>query len=509
MANADTKGKRDEMRILTEEQAVALRDVLGQKYIIHADCQRQYYNLPYAPDQVLLYPVQAPALCCQPFDLVNVVMSRLLAHGVPITSVRLNGGAASHVLLNSKIEKRTFNDLDVVFMLAEEKSLSEFSKIWDTIRSTIMGLLREYVMGAMPDNPTRQYLRNCSDHVLEQIYVQKLIMIPKMHHDRESMELGSDEDCWSLICFRNDEGKNVEFKFVNRLRRCYEFPTDSFQIILNEEVLGGRDTPGARVGESAKAEAKDQTSYVHKTQYLSCHTSMDEALGDLRHNRLGIHKPEEIRGGGFLRYIQLRMKGALLRKEQKVQEEKNERLMLNRFLLDFRSQASISHVLDNFIRCHFPQKTNLKNMNASIEFLDRVKRKVEKSRNHKSAVENDNPQTLEFLAAVSEHRYRCSSRKESFEGHLRAMEQFHHEQRILQERRNRPRGRSSGSKKKRQMNGGHHHRHEPQTYVLEPRFDHSRSRHPQMVDPHFLLPPPLHYQFSQQVRWPLRPVYMG
>lgn len=453
------KAKRDEMRVLTEEQSQALREVLNQKYTIHPDGNRAFY----------------PELTTQPYDLINVVMARLLAKCVPITSVRLNGGAASHVLMTSKIQDRAFNDLDITFMLAEEKSLTEFARIWDTIRTTLLNLLREYVMGAIHEHsPTRLYLQNCPEHILEQIYVQKLIMIPKWHHhERETPDLGPDEDCWSLICFRNFEGRNVEFKFVNRLKRCYEFPTDSFQIILNEEVLGGRDTPGAHVrsGEGSEVEGKEKApaTYTHKTQYLSCHPDLDEALEDLRENRLGIYKPEELRGGGFLRYIQLCLKGAELRIKDKDKVDRNERLMLNRFLLDFRTQASMAHVLANFIQCHYPQNDNLKNIEAAIKFLYKIEDEVESSRIHKCNRQNGCLHTAEFIDAVREHRYVCQHRRHDYLIKSRHAMANQKEDEFNQSRHKK--GKSKKGKNRKRHFGRHRNGNQPTGYVLEPRND--------------------------------------
>ena len=40
-------------------------------------------------------------------------------------------------------------------------------------------------------------------------------------------------DAWSLISLSNNCGKNVELKFVDRMRRQFEFSVDSFQINLD------------------------------------------------------------------------------------------------------------------------------------------------------------------------------------------------------------------------------------------------------------------------------------
>lgn len=47
----------------------------------------------------------------------------------------------------------------------------------------------------------------------------------------------NDTDRWSLISLYNNRGKNVELKFVDSLRRQFEFSVDSFQIRLDSLLL--------------------------------------------------------------------------------------------------------------------------------------------------------------------------------------------------------------------------------------------------------------------------------
>lgn len=44
-------------------------------------------------------------------------------------------------------------------------------------------------------------------------------------------------DCWSLISLRNDDGRNLELKFVQSLHRQFESTVDAFQIILDDNFL--------------------------------------------------------------------------------------------------------------------------------------------------------------------------------------------------------------------------------------------------------------------------------
>ncbi|KAL2306702.1 hypothetical protein Nmel_004634 [Mimus melanotis] len=56
-------------------------------------------------------------------------------------------------------------------------------------------------------------------------YVQKMVKVC------------NDSDRWSLISLSNNSGKNVELKFVDSLRRQFEFSVDSFQIKLDSLLL--------------------------------------------------------------------------------------------------------------------------------------------------------------------------------------------------------------------------------------------------------------------------------
>ena len=47
----------------------------------------------------------------------------------------------------------------------------------------------------------------------------------------------NDSDRWSLITLGNNRAKTVELKFVNNMRRQYEFSVDSFHIMLDTLFL--------------------------------------------------------------------------------------------------------------------------------------------------------------------------------------------------------------------------------------------------------------------------------
>lgn len=59
---------------------------------------------------------------------------------------------------------------------------------------------------------------------LKDAYIHKMVKV-------------SEKDKWSLISLSNNRGRNVELKFVHRMKRQFEFSVDSFHIILDSLML--------------------------------------------------------------------------------------------------------------------------------------------------------------------------------------------------------------------------------------------------------------------------------
>ena len=84
----------------------------------------------------------------------------------------------------------------------------------------------------------------------------------------------NDSDRWSLITLGNNRSKSVELKFVDSMRRQYEFSVDSFHILLDTLFLfyecAGGDTPigdnfyPTVVGESMYGDFHAALFHLHK-----------------------------------------------------------------------------------------------------------------------------------------------------------------------------------------------------------------------------------------------------
>lgn len=186
------------LAVLSFEQVRRLNDVMDEIVFIHG---RGNF----------------PTLEVRLRDLVNVVRGKLESDtssggaGMRVRDIRLNGGAASHVLAT---ESQPYNDLDLIFGV-ELSSGRNYDRVKSAVLSSLYDLL--------PDGVSRKRISTCS---LKEAYVSKMVKV------------NNDGDRWSLISLGNSRGhKNVELKFVDTMRRQFEFSVDSFQIVLDSLLL--------------------------------------------------------------------------------------------------------------------------------------------------------------------------------------------------------------------------------------------------------------------------------
>ncbi|KAK2108871.1 Terminal nucleotidyltransferase 5B, partial [Saguinus oedipus] len=213
-----------------------------------------------------------PTLSVQPRQMVQVVRSSLEEQGLRVHSVRLHGSAASHVLHpESGLD---YKDLDLVFQVDLRSEAS-----FQLTKAVVLACLLDF----LPAGVSRAKITPLT---LKEAYVQKLVKVC------------TDSDLWSLISLPNKGGKNVELKFVDSVRRQFEFSIDSFQIILDSLLLFGQcsSTPMSE-------------AFHPMVTGESLYGDFAEALEHLRHRVIATRCPEEIRGGGLLRYCHLLVRG--------------------------------------------------------------------------------------------------------------------------------------------------------------------------------------------------------
>ncbi|CAG2162080.1 unnamed protein product [Oppiella nova] len=252
--------------------------------------------------------------------LIQVVRQKLDTEGVPVRDVRLNGGAASHVLTP---ESSAYNDLDLIFGV----DLSNHRN-FDRVRAAVLDSLLDF----LPDITIKKRISTCS---LKEAYVHKMVKV-------------TDGDRWSLISLSNNLGRNVEIKFVDVMKRQFEFSVDSFHIILDSLL---------QFYECSKSMAITENFYPTVVAE-SVFGDFREALLHLQKKLIATRAPEEIRGGGLLKYCNLLVRD--YHPFDALEIKKLEKYMCSRFFIDFSDLGQQRSKLEGYLANHFVGYEHLK-----------------------------------------------------------------------------------------------------------------------------------------------------
>lgn len=258
-------------------------------------------------------------------DLVQVVRSKLVADGVNVRDIRLNGGAASYVIscMDEK-QERSYSDLDLIFAV----DLSNHRN-FDKVRSAVLDSLLDF----LPEGVNKKKMSSCT---LKEAYVHKMVKVA---------EAG---DRWSLISLCNNSGRDIEIKFVDTMKRQFEFSVDSFQIILDSLLLYYECSESMAMSENIYPTVVGESVYGN----------FGEALLHLQHRQIATRNPEEIRGGGLLKYCRLMVMGYT--PENLDQIRNMEKYMCSRFFIDFPDIGVQRVKLANYLNTHFHEDDRMK-----------------------------------------------------------------------------------------------------------------------------------------------------
>uniref|UniRef100_A0A1W7RAI1 polynucleotide adenylyltransferase n=1 Tax=Hadrurus spadix TaxID=141984 RepID=A0A1W7RAI1_9SCOR len=251
-----------------------------------------------------------PTLDVRLRDLVKHVRSQLQKENVDVRDLRLNGGAASFILAS---ENTPYNDLDLIFLVDLSNPRS-----FDKVKTAVLDSLLDF----LPEGVKR--ISSCS---LKEAYVHKMVKV-------------TDSDRWSLISLSNKCGRNVELKFVDKMRRQFEFSVDSFQITLDSLLLFYEC-----------AEMPMTETFYPTIIGESVYGDFGEALYHLQKRLIATRNPEEIRGGGLLKYCNLLVRD--YHAEDPHQIKTLERYMCSRFFIDFGDISQQRIKLENYLASHF------------------------------------------------------------------------------------------------------------------------------------------------------------
>ncbi|XP_036596233.1 terminal nucleotidyltransferase 5D [Trichosurus vulpecula] len=271
-------------------------------------------------DQVLseVIPIHGrgnfPTLEVKTKDIILVVQNELQKRQIIIKDIRLNGSTASHILAKENVT--TYKDVDIIFGIGY---LGE--REFHIVKESLLNRLQDF----FPKGVNKEKI---TSQTMNSAYVQKMVKICNKH------------DRWSLISLSNNTGKNVEFKFVGSLRRQFEFSVDSFQIILNNLLDVYRD---------ANYVLSEESSPVVVAE--SVYGDFEKAINHLRHKLISTRNPEEIRGGGLLKYSNLLVREFKPASDTEIKTL--ERYMCSRFFIDFPDVAEQQKKIESYLHNHF------------------------------------------------------------------------------------------------------------------------------------------------------------
>ena len=257
-----------------------------------------------------------PTIEVQPKKFIKLLTKQLSDSNISITDYRVNGSAASHVL-NERHEAgdSSYNDLDLIFNVSIPSS-SDFTLIKDCVLNTLM----EFLPGEVSKD-------RISSLTMKEAYVKKMVKVVNKN------------DTWSLISLTNQEGCDIELKFVDTMKRKFQFSVDSFQIIL-DSLIKFYDIPSDII----MSETLFPTVLAE-----SVYGDFKEARYHLSNKLIATVNPEEIRGGGLLKYCYLLCCGFQPASEGITAMEK---YMCSRFFIDFKDLYVQQHTLDGYLNSH-------------------------------------------------------------------------------------------------------------------------------------------------------------
>ncbi|CAF0964779.1 unnamed protein product [Rotaria sordida] len=250
-----------------------------------------------------------PTLTVIPSIFLIRLKNEAQQRGLDLHDIRLSGGAASFVL--DPTGDLAFRDLD--FLISVNDVTTELN--WS--------IIKQAVFASLPlSNQENQ-------HLCTEIYTDKMIRII------------NEYDRWGLISLRNADGRNLELKFVEHMKRQYQFSVDSFQILLDPLLNFFYLT------------RKFHSNSINFPTIivLSSYGNFSEALQHLHYRLIDVKTPEELRGGGLLKYCDLIARG--FHPTNHIQMKDLQRYMCSRFFIDFRDSLTQEQVLFKYVTSHF------------------------------------------------------------------------------------------------------------------------------------------------------------
>ncbi|RNA27357.1 FAM46A [Brachionus plicatilis] len=302
-----------------------------------------------------------PTLQVKLKDFIRTLNKHLLDKRINLKDIRINGGVASFVLAQDNLFE--YSDIDIIFTcdllnLAGDADTHlspdlRFSNICDLIKETVFDCLNEYI----PAGDCSAYKEKLTWMNLKEAYVKKMVKVYEPNsacvpsqNCAESRESCQSLSRWSLISLFNNQGQNIELKFVDKMKRQFQFSVDAFQIHLNSllKYYDCQERSGASMSQHVFPSVRAESLYGNFSQ----------AKHHLDHKLIATRRPEEIVGGGLLKYCNLIIRG--FKPECETSKMNSlEKYMCSRFFIDFSDIKEQEHKLSSYLDSHFQNDSKM------------------------------------------------------------------------------------------------------------------------------------------------------
>jgi terminal nucleotidyltransferase 5A/B len=320
-------------QVLSWEQTSKLDSILSDVKIIHG--RRNFPSIE---------------ICTK--DFIRNLSQLLIKNNVTINYIRINGGAASYIIADG--DTYQYTDIDIIFgcTLIDNTNNDYF----DIIKETVF----QYLISLLPTHLRKDKISTCN---IKEAYITKFIKV----YDKT--------DIWSLISLNNEFGQNIELKFVDKMKRQFQFSVDSFQINL-DSLLQYYDFQDSQHSQREETQEMNRNFYP-SVNAISVYGNFKEAKYHLDNKLITTKTPEEMRGGGLLKYCNLLVRGFQPLNYESIQE----RYMCSRFFIDFKDINSQQLTLGTYLHTHFFNNPMLQ-CNYLIKLHEIVKRSTVCLMNH-------------------------------------------------------------------------------------------------------------------------------
>lgn len=408
-------------------------------------------NQPVPVDSRMNYPTLHVKLK----DFIRLLRSTLLQRRIKLRDVRINGGVASHIL--SKDHHYDFSDIDIIFacdllqlntenvssklvytdQIIKSVDLKEnsnppsvdttsqpqpsnynieasFATCCDVIKETVFDCIISYILSD-PGMSAMFHPDSLNWVLIKDAYVEKMVKIYEHTNNtastttsttsyspstspsgiysspdaEESYESTRSLSRWSLLSLHNRQGQNVELKFVDKMKRQFQFSVDGFQIDLMP-MLAYYD----RLDEAKANNRTDISIEYPSVRAESMYGDFNLAMYHLDSKLVATHAPEEIRGGGLLKYCNLLVKGYRPECDQ-ASMQSLEKYMCSRFFIDFSDIKDQQAKLCAYMTSHFQNDAH-----TCLHYLHRLYKVVNAST--VCLMGHERKQTLHLIVSLAQ-----------------------------------------------------------------------------------------------------------